>query len=252
MAHALARYFTRWARLSRRAQLVTLGVVVVVVGLGSALAFHQFVPPSMADLTRDRCASVKPPGPDAGWQSVLSADSGNIAAIMSYTPGPHEGALDTPVLVHPIAMATHYDANDCPHWIASSHDANGHHIEVADFVYDYPHQRMRASGWGFPREGDPVYANGFPAVPLSTAEALLLAQRHVRPSSAWTPELVFFGLRDGWSTTGPPHPQGTRIWSEGGTDPTDPMWLMLGSDGWPYLVGAHQHVYALNDLPIDR
>lgn len=159
--------------------------------------------------------------------------------------------LDTPVLVHPIALHTHYDANDCPHWIASAHDAQGHHHQVFDFVYDYPHQRMRLSGVGFPNGENPVYANGFPAVSLQTAEELLRAQRHVQPSSAWTPELVFFGLQDGWSTT-PPHEQGVRVWHEGGADPLDPMWLMLGSDGWPYLAGTSRHVYAIDDLPIDR
>lgn len=92
--------------------------------------------------------------------------------------------LDTPVLVHPIALHTHYDANDCPHWIASTHDASGHHIDVRDFVYDYPHHRMRPSVVGFAHDGDPVYANGFPAVSLHTAEDLLRTQRHVQPSSA--------------------------------------------------------------------
>ncbi len=268
MAHGPARHLSRWARLSRRAQLVALGIVVVVVGLGGAFAFRQFAPPSMvtvtrgqftpssmADLTRDTCASVKPAGPEANWETVLSTDTDTIVSMMSYrrlATGSRMGVLDTPVLVHPIAMQTHYDGNDCPHWMASTHVANGHHMELYDFVYDYPHQRMRLSSVGFPQEGSPVYANGFPAVPLSTAEALLWAQRHVRASSAWTPELVFFGLQDGWSTTGPPYPPGTRSWNKGGTDPTDPMWLILGSDGWPYLVSTSQQVYAINDLPIDR
>lgn len=62
---------------------------------------------------------------------------------------------------------------------------------------------------------------------------------------------MFFGLQDGRRTT-PPYTRDVQVWREGGADPLDPMWLMLGSDGWPYLVGTSQHVYAINDLPIDR
>lgn len=254
MLKYLAQPFSGWARLNRRVRLVTLGVAVVVVGWGGTFAFRQLVPPSMADLTRDSCASVKAAGPGADWQAVPSTDVATIASLMRsrrLATGRQMGMLDTPVLVHPLAIHTHYGGNDCPHWIASTHVADGQHMEVYDFIYDYPHQRMRASGVGFPQEGSPVYANGFPAVSLNRAEALLQAQRHVQPSGAWTPELVFFALQDGWSTT-PSHTQGTQIWNEGGADPSDPMWLMLGNDGWPYLIGTSQHVYAINELPIDR
>ena len=93
MCHMLAQQFSWWARMSQRAQMVTLGIVVVVVlvvGVGGSFALHRLRPPSMAELARDTCASVKQTAESrsvAEWHLVLSTDADIIAATMRTTRG---------------------------------------------------------------------------------------------------------------------------------------------------------------------
>ena len=236
---------------SARATYSTIAValaVILIVGFAGNLIIHRFFSPSINDLTRDSCASViQQAGANADWLPVTATDPETITALMTGN-APGEGDADTPMLVHPIAIHMHGDTNHCPHWVASTHDAHGGHPTVHDFVYDYPHHRMRFVGAAFPTPGHASYATGFPSLSSNKAQQLLRAQRHIGAVSSWIPKLVFFGLQDGWSATGDPD---THVWNGGGTDPLDPMWLMLGNDNTPYLVGASEHVYALDDLPIN-
>ena len=182
--------------------------------------------------------SVPDDSPSAMKELLADAPTLSRDPTTILTPG-------MPVLSHPIRIHTGQDFNDCPHWLLPLYDSDGHLVSLADYVYDYPHKvvRFAESGQIFP--GEPRYSNPFPYLSAEQARALLKQQRDVGTNADPAPELVFLPLNVG--VPGQPGPAWN--WRGGGVVPSDPIWLLAGTDGRDYLVGTDKRIYTLHDIP---
>lgn len=239
---------SRIAFLKKKWVLAMLALLAMV-GIISGIAFYNWHKNESlgVDGRRDYCATsagtygipVSDDSPQA-MQALLSAQPYFVAGV---TDSPIPGA---PILSHPIRMHTGQDFNDCPHWMLPLYDVAGHLVAIADYVYDYPHKvvRFADSGQIFPSE--PRYSNPFPYLSAEQAIALLKQQRNVGTRAHPAPELVFLPLDVGL----PGHPGPAWNWRGGGAAPSDPIWLLAGSDGRDYLIGTDKRVYTLHDIPL--
>lgn len=249
----------------RRSRAVLLAVVFIAVlasvfGIWRFLArgsAHTTTQTTIATLAAENCShaiATEPAG--ASWIPVTSTAPSDIAATMESDWLPNlESRLgpltqDTPALVYPINMRTGYDANDCPHWIASFHSTGNTSWGDLDYVFDPTHSRVRFMGAGSIYSGDSRFGKPFPYVTRDEALALLRQQRHVAGSTTDTPMLVFFALKQGWSGNSQPGNTATHFWTDSGTVAADPIWRIVGADGKVYFVGEKQHVYTEADVPI--
>lgn len=250
-----------------RPVIIALLCIVVIVGaigalrwltLGSTPRAPRAPQVDVATLAASSCAravAVEPAG--VAWLSITSATPKDVSAVMESGGlamvesrlGP--ATLDTPALVYPLNMHTGYDANDCPHWVASLHDRAGSVSGIVDYVFDPSHTRLRFSTSGTIFPGDSRFGKAIPYVTLDQALALLRQQRGVSAPSKQAPMLVFFALKRGWAGEGqPPDTTTSHVWTDGGTVATDPMWRVVGSDGKVYLVGRSQKVYLASEIPM--
>jgi hypothetical protein len=72
------------------------------------------------------------------------------------------------------------------------------------------------------------------------------SQRQEVASAISQPFLVYFPL----DPVGQANQNGQPMWTAGGTLPADPLWLVTGTDGIPYLVGNDGRLYSMSQLPI--
>jgi hypothetical protein len=239
-----------WTRVPPKAKwvLAVLAVVALIAGIG---VYRWYAGRSLGEAGRqDGCAAVNI-NDDAGWIPVADSSPAGMKRLLAAQPLLVRGLTDsptagTPVLTHPIQMHTGQDFNDCPHWLLPEYDIAGHLVAMSDYVYYYPRQRVRFANSGQIFPGEPRYSNPFPY--LSAAQAMALVKRargvDVRPNPA--PELVFLPIDVGL----PEAPGLAANWRGGGVAPSDPVWLLAGSDGQDYIIGTDRHVYALSDVPL--
>ncbi|MGH2487510.1 MAG: hypothetical protein ACRDHE_16020, partial [Ktedonobacterales bacterium] len=212
---------------------------------------------NLATTAAKNCAhavATEPPGAD--WISVTSSAPSDIAAdmesgglaMMESRLGPV--TLDAPTLVYPLNVHTGYDANDCPHWIASFHYNSGGSWGAIDYVFDPAHSQMRFVNGAGIYQNDSRFGKTFPYITLEQALALVHQQRGVTAAKSETPLLVFFSLKQGWAGEGqPPDTTTSHVWTDSGTSATDPMWRIVGSDGNVYFVVRSLRVYAMSEVP---
>lgn len=160
---------------------------------------------------QDNCAAVRHPANDtADWIAVSDDTPQGIKHLLAYTPiDVRDPALvlncGTPALAHPIRMLTGMDINDCPHWLLLMYDSAGRRVVLADFVYEYPHHRLRFSTSWMITPDDPRYCNPFPYLSSDRVAALLKRSRGVDTRSDPAPELVFLPMDVGLpDSLGPP------------------------------------------------
>lgn len=232
---------------------VALGLAVVVVAVAVGIAIRQAGNAPGADSRGDACAEVQQPASDTrpDWIDVSGSSPQAAGQLVSTLSIPYRDPTvslkpDTALLVHPIRMHTGSDVNDCPHFVVAERDASGHVAAIADYVYDYPHARVRLSNVGMIPPSDPRYDAPYPYLTESAAAALVTSSRHVGVKSDPAPELVFLPLDMGL----PGHPGKAEGWRGGGAWPTDPIWLVAGPDGQDYFVGTDQHVYTIDEIPL--
>jgi len=230
--------------------LALLGLVIVIGGV-SFYNWHRNESLGI-DGRKDTCAeATEPPlsmstleisvtddSPSAMKELLADAPALTRDPTVILTPG-------TPVLAHPIRMHTGQDFNDCPHWLLPNYDAAGHLVQLVDYVYDCPHKYVRFAYAGTIFSGDPRYSNPFPYLSAEQAKALLKSARGVDAKADPAPELVFLPLNVGV----PQQPGPAYNWRGGGAVPSDPIWLLAGTDGRDYLVGEDKRVYTLHDIP---
>ncbi|WIG58185.1 MAG: hypothetical protein OJF49_000930 [Ktedonobacterales bacterium] len=182
--------------------------------------------------------------PSALPGDVLSAIAGSQAFKMLHSRYQFT-TLDLPVLVHtlsPFAPDDYY-AND--HWVTAVRDARNAEAGLFDFVFDRAHQRIRFAGYGALRSTDPQYGHPFPFVSAQEALGRLQSERKLAVMTGTTPELVFFLVDSNWIGPEAPH-----HWTSGGNFPSDPVWMVTGSDGKHYIVGQDTHVYTPSMIPV--
>ena len=238
---------SRIAFLKKKRALAVLALLAMV-GIISGISFYNWHKNESlgVDGRKVYCAAsagaygipVSDDSPQA-MQALLSAQPYFVAGM---TSSPIPG---TPTLSHPIRIHTGQDFNDCPHWLLPLYDSDGHLVSLADYVYDYPHKvvRFAESGQIFP--GEPRYSNPFPYLSSEQAIALLKQQRGVGTKADPAPEVVFLPIDVGL----PEQPGPAWNWRGGGVVPSDPIWLLAGTDGRDYLVGTDKRVYTLHDIP---
>lgn len=168
---------------------------------------------------------------------------GMFAAVQS-----HYGhlALDLPVLVHPYAASGGSDYFLDDHWVVAVRNDSGNECGLFDFVYDAVHMRIKFASYGVLQPSDPRYGHAFPRAQAGVALAQVAGERHVSALVGTTPRLVFFPIDHQQSGASRAH-----NWTGGGSSPMDPMWLIVGSDGVQYFVGADLHTYLDHDLPME-
>jgi hypothetical protein len=233
------------AVLKKKWVLALLGLVVVIGGV-TFYNWHRNESLGV-DGRKDTCAESAGtygiPAPDDSphaMQALLSAQPYFVAGL---TDSPIPG---TPILSHPIRMHTGQDFNDCPHWLLPLYDDTGHLVAIADYIDDYPHKIVRFADSAQIFPGEPRYSNPFPYLSAEQAIALLKQQRNVGTKAHPAPELVFLPINFGL----PERPGPAWNWRGGGAVPSDPIWLLAGSDGRDYLIGTDKRVYTLHDIPL--
>lgn len=253
------------ARHPRRRPFMPVALVcfAVVAGLGawswlgSGSSHHVTAAQHPASFAAPNCAhaiATEPAG--AQWTPVTSSAPSDVAAVME-----SEGlamlesrlgllTMDMPMLVYPLNMRTGYDANDCPHWVASFHDDAGKYSGTVDYVLDPARHWIRFFGAGTIFPGDKRFGKVFPYLTLDQALALLRQQRGQAGSTVDPPMLVFFMLKQGWAGDGQPDTTSAHIWTDSGTVAAEPMWRLVGSDSKVYFVGGKRHVYAISEVPM--
>jgi hypothetical protein len=253
------------ARRYRRFTLMIATLVCVVVALAGfgtwwwhgQGASHLTPQTTAATLAANTCAHAVATEPRAAtWIPLTSTAPSDVAAtmepdglaMMESRLGPL--TLDTPALVYPLNIHTGYDANDCPHWVASFHYNRDNGWGTLDYVYDPLHEQIRFSNGGGIYQGDSRFGKAFPYVTLDQALALVRQRHGVSPSKTDAPMLVFFAPKQGWAGGGQPDRTATHFWTDSGTAATDPMWRIAGADGKVYFVGRSQHVYAASEVPM--
>lgn len=249
-----------------RRRPVVIGLVCIVVIVSAIGAWRWLARGStprapqanIAKIAAKTCAhavATEPPG--AAWMPLTSTAPNDVAgemesdglAMMESRLGP--ATLDAPMLVYPMNNHTGFDANDCPHLVASFHYNSGEAWGTMDYVFDPSDKQMRFSNAGGIYQGDSRFGKAFPYLTVDQALALIRQQRGVTPAKSETPLLVFFSLKQGWAGEGqPPDSTAAHVWTDGGMVATDPMWRVVGSDGKVYLVGRSQKVYRESDIPL--
>lgn len=243
------------ALLTRRWTLALIGVVVVVIGVGGYAAYRWNAQVAAgatpgATTRQDACASVRP-DVGADWIPVTDSSAAGMQRLLvslpMFTRDPGEALTPgTAVLTHPFHMHTGSDFNDCPHWLLPERDATGHVAAMVDYVYDYPHARIRFASMGMIPPSDPRYGEVFPYLSARQAAARLKAAKGVDAKANPAPELVFLPLNVGT----PEQPGPGANWRGGGIWPSDPIWLIAGADGQDYFIGKDSRVYTLGDMPL--
>ena len=240
--------------LLARKWLVALVALVVVASVGGVYAWRASGSVGTSG-RQDACAAATKSASDdplMGWIPVTDASPQAMEQLLAAQPlyartldgGPLTPGL--PILVHPIQMRTGQDFNDCPHWLLPERDDTGHLAAIADYVYDYPHARVRFANAGTLLPNDPRYTAPFPYISTAQAAALLMSARHVAAVTSPAPELVFLPI-----DVGLPEAPGSGVdWNGGGVVPSDAIWLLAGADGQDYFIGTNHKVYTLRDIPL--
>lgn len=242
--HGIAVFKKGWV-------LALLAVVVISAIVGGVSFFRWYTGRSLgSDGRQDSCGAVKV-NDNLDWIAAPDSSPSAMKRILAQAPTFSRDpafvpAPGTPVLVHPFGMHTGYDFNDCPHWLLPEYDPAGHLVEIADYVYDYPHKRVRFANAGEIMPNEPRYRNPYPYLLAEQAEALLKRTRGVDTRGDPAPELVFLPLDMGL----PEQPGPAAHWQGGGATPGDPVWLLAGADGQDYVIGTDRHVYTLHDIPL--
>ncbi len=196
------------------------------------------------------CAPVDP-----GWFSIASASPADVATAIvhsdDYTSMQGQFgyvSFDTPTLVHAYNAHTGNSYYDDDHWVVSVRNAAGMRCGVFDFVYDRTQQRLRFSSFGVINSPDPHSRQAFPYIPASQAIAQLQNQRKLGVMAGTQPELIFFPIDPNF----PVLTSSIHKWASGGNSATNPMWLIVGTDGQSYFVGTDLTVHIQKDLPVAK
>lgn len=185
------------------------------------------------------------------WVRITSFQPGNIARTIVASQAFKMLATrydmvdtDLPMVVHTLSphATSDYFADD--HWVASVRNARHVETGVIDFVFDSAHSRMRFAGFGAFKPGDAQYGHAFPFVSAQTAISRLGAERQMAVAPTSQPQLVFFQPDPQWIGPEAPH-----HWNSSGAFPSDPLWMVTGTNGVAYFIGSDQHVYTTAQIP---
>jgi hypothetical protein len=158
--------------------------------------------------------------------------------------------LDSPALVHLLNSVGGSDYWTHDHWLASAATDAGQRVGIFDYVYDRARHRIRFAVFGSLRPSDLRYGQVFPYTSANIAVQRLSAERGLGAKLGVQPILVFFPPDP--AILGPDSGRPQRTWTGGGEYPSDPMRLVVGSDGHNYFVGKDGHVHDASALPVAR
>jgi hypothetical protein len=238
--------------------LMAIAALSVAHGSGTGASGNP-IPGKATAIANARCGFAnKPACPTytVPWVSLRSESPADVLAAAESTTmfqsaltdadpigvALRKGKLGQPALVKPYRDGTTMDTE----WVipvVSSSEAPG---ALLEFVYDRPHQRLRAASFIGVGSGMFYGSHPFPFIDSIGASTVVRQARNVSTMAGQAAELVYFPTDHAAVLTGQSPP-----WTSGGDSVSDPMWRVPGGDGHWYYVTHDKQVHLASEFPVD-
>lgn len=245
------RHGRRKNTMRRVARLLVSNVVYLIFG-GAILLFVGALIASTQHIPIGGAANQNAAQTSDGWIRLTSKSPSAIIAAARKSSlfnvdrsGNGDYLKDLSHLENPVLVRAYHPAGSPSmpdYYVIPIDNAAGAIVGAAELELNKPHNAIRVTAIvTYPS----LRPHGYMArVSMATAIADVTQQRHIRMKAGAINMLIYFPVDAYLQKTG------KIVWNGGGEYPSDPIWLIPGTDGQDYIVGTDGVARHASDLPI--